>query len=304
MTPSTPSPPGGAAGMVTRSPMTGRATWVSDPRDPEDVIRTAVHLQVRELFVAVPAEPAPDLPVFRRLAELAGRRSIALSALATGPGWALDHAAARRWRDRVRASRLFRRMHLDVARDWPAPTHGPDATHVERCVTLLDQFGCQEVEVDLPAGWDAVKGLTHATVVDDVLARSVGVTVTTCRTSPEAILADCRPVLTRADALHTPVRPRHVRIAVSAGSFTSAAELEDTLRGVGALGVCHPSFRGVAVRDLAGWAALAPPLAPRRPFLEGPVDLLPESNPLHYPAPPDWNAIPVDWTAPRSATWR
>lgn len=287
-----------------------RAAWVWDFRDPQGIIRAASHLRLRELFVSVPAEPAPDLPVLRQLALLAARRGITLAALGSATEWVLDHAAARRWRDRVLASRLFPRVHLDVEphveHDWPGGITWPDRRLVRGYLTLLDQFPSNRLEVDVPFWWETVPGLTRPSLADEVLARS-RVTVMAYRTDPDAIIAVARDVLNRADALHTRLRPRYVRVGVSAApvpgcpdcGFTAPDVLERALDDVVALAGTHASFAGTAVHDLTHWAALSPPLAPAF----GAMGVLPEFGPAWSPAPPDWNASPVDWTAPRSATW-
>lgn len=286
-----------------------RAAWVWDFRDPEEIIRAAVHLRVRELFVSVPAEPAPDLPVLRHLATLAGRRGIAIAALGSGTEWTLDHAAARRWRDRVTASGLFPRIHLDVEphadHRRPDGLRWPDRRLVTGFLTLLDQFPRPLLEVDVPFWWHTVPA-GGVTLADQVLARAARVTVMAYRGSAPAVVDVARDLLTRADAVGSPSRPCRVRIGVSAREvpgcpdcgFTSGAALTAALDDVVARARAHASFAGVAVHDLAGWAALSPPLAPRSA-----AESLPESSPGWQFVPPDWNASPVDWSLPRSATW-
>ena len=102
---------------VPRSKRGGRATWVWQVDDPDELVGFASRRGLGELFVHVPVrvDGHRDLPRLVRLARAAHGRGIRLAALGGDPGWLDDPAAvATEWLTPALGTGLFDGVHLDI----------------------------------------------------------------------------------------------------------------------------------------------------------------------------------------------
>lgn len=263
MTTSRPDP-----GRATAAP--SRAVWVWDEPAPEGLAAWCAAKGVGDLFLAVPT----DLTTSPRLAWLREVRRqlpdhVGVQLLGGDPGWLDEPGEARRWwTSAVRAGPVAA-LHLDLE-VWAHSGWDTDLRPalVRRFLALLAEvrgLGVP-VEVDLAHHLHQVRTDSGQPLDRAVLGLSDAVTLLTYRrrvSGSNGLLEIARPTLAAAVARRTPVR---LAVACSPIADDPTGEQgfhgrteEEMLAAVvqveQAMGQ-RPGWRGMAMHDRAGWAAL------------------------------------------------
>ncbi len=267
----------GQAQAATPSPAPTRAAWAWFREPPEQLVGLAAAQGLRELYVHVTPTVLTDgdLPRLQALARLAQPAGVRLVALGGDPSWTNRPQDALAWQAAAMSTGLFEATHVDVEPQalpgWSKPKQR--AVLAARFVDLLDRLQAADprpLEADVPFWFGTIASPSGSgTLADDVLARVDAVTVMSYRDTAAKMLQVGTDVLVRADELQRRTGRRvPVRLAAETNRLTDcptctfrakgAGALDAALAAVDAKAVSHPSYAGVAVHDVRGWAALRP----------------------------------------------
>lgn len=233
--------------------------WLGDrrPGDAETLAGFAAACGVREAFVSVPWG-GPDQRVRATVAALR-RTGMRVAALGGSAEWAERSSLARQWAVRADTGGLFDEMHLDIE-PWTLPDWSTSApallAGIAEAARVVGEATGRPVEVDLAPH----VATTHPTGFLQVAHAAAVITLMSYRDTARESVA----VSTQARRLLAPLGRRY-RLAVDTlpsgdpgSSFAGrprremdvvVAQVETVLRS-------DRDFRGVAVHDLIGWAAL------------------------------------------------
>lgn len=250
-----------------------RATWVWTRPDPADLLEWASRAGVGELFVALEpdATDAGDLRWLGEVVQRARRVGTRVAALGGDARWLDRPEDARAWARRVLGTGLVDGIHLDLEPwsrdDWDSCGDELVTAYLDVLRRVAGQCA-QPLEVDLTHWLHEVVTAGGARLDEAVMGIVDAVTVLSFRTAatgPDSITEVGTPTLLAAARLGVPCR-----LAVETTDLgpepsmrrqtfhgRGATALAGALAAVDALQQSVPSYRGVAVHDQEGWAALA-----------------------------------------------
>ncbi|MBB6629355.1 hypothetical protein H5V45_18655 [Nocardioides sp. KIGAM211] len=264
------------AARAVRVAEPGRAMWVWDRPDVDELVAFATAHGVDDLFVSVPDGLATSstLDWYRSLRPATQAAGIRVQALGSETTWIDRPKAALAWQSSALSTGLFDGVHLDVE-PWIHPGwDGSRKAVATAWLGLLDSLARATrlpVEADLAFWLDQVT--VQGTRLDRAaIARVDAVTVLTYRhvaTGPDSITGLGATALAAAAKARKPAR-----LAVETNDLgddavarkqtffgRTAAELAQVLGEVddveAAAGAGASTYRGIAVHDHLGWAALA-----------------------------------------------
>lgn len=257
------------AGAVTPAP---RATWVWTRPLPSTLVSWALRQGVDELFVSVRADlpTSPDLVWVRSVVTRAHAAGVRVAALGGDAAWMDRPADALAWQRAVLSTGLFDGIHLDiepwVRADWDARREELVAAYVA-VLRRLASATPLPVEADLAFWLHEIRAPSGRPLDETVIRLVDAVTVLSYRrrvSGSDGITGLGAHALATATRLHKPCR-----LAVETNYLgddevsrkqtfhgLGRAALTRALRLVDAAEAGTPSYRGVAVHDVAGWRAL------------------------------------------------
>lgn len=248
-----------------------RATWVWHRPDPATLVRFLRAQDVADIFVSTPGDLAdsPELAWFTDVRTRTAAAGIRMHTLGAEAWWVDDPEAALEWQRQALATGLFDGVHLDIE-PWQHPdwndARGP---LMERYVDLLAALAA---DTTLPVDADISFWLDQLTIrgqrADEaVLAVVDAITMMTYRdtvTGPDSITGLAAAGLDAAQRAGKPVR-----LAVETNHLgdtpvdlkqtfhgESRKTLSRAMRAVDRVVGDHPTYRGIAVHDHRGWAAM------------------------------------------------
>ena len=252
--------------------VSGRATWVWDRPEVDELVDWSQRHGVAELFVAVGAgtDPASD-PWLREVVRAAHSASITVAALGGDQAWIDKPRDALGWLARVLAADLFDGVHVDVE-FWARDDWGPRRSEVVvGYLALLEALAASPLplplEADLGASLDDVRTPSGERLYLAVM-RIVGA----------ATVLTYRNTVSGPDSISS-LGAAPLRAAVSAGIRCRLAvetqwlgddpvsrkqtfhhlgrqALETALGKVDELQAGVPSYAGIAVHHYRSWRAL------------------------------------------------
>lgn len=255
----------------TADPRPRRAVWVWDQPDPAQLARWCTAFGVTELFLAVPTDLAgsPRLPWLRAVRAVLPS-TVTTALLGGDPGWLDEPREAHRWFASAVGPGEARVVHLDLE-PWGHPgwDGGDRARLVRAYLALLAELAGHgvPVEVDLAHHLHAVPTDDGQRLDGAVLDTVAAVTLLAYRRrlhGPDGMLETARPSLDAAFGARRPVRlavectdlgPEPDR-AKQTFHGRPEAELRAALDELETRFAGHPAWRGTAVHDRRGWAAL------------------------------------------------
>jgi len=245
--------------------------WVWDRPDPVSLVGFARNVGAQDMFVSTPGDLAtsPDAAWFTSVSSRARSAGIRVHALGAETGWIDDPTSALAWQRQALATGLFDGIHLDVE-PWQHSGWGSDREAVS--AAYLDLLGSLAADTTLPVEADIAFWLNEVSVggqrLDEaVLERVDAVTVLSYRdtvTGPDSILGVADAALAAARRAGKPVRlaveTRYLGDGAVAQKQTfwgsSRRQLAAATAAVDSALAGHPTYRGVAVHDFAGWQAM------------------------------------------------
>jgi hypothetical protein len=239
--------------------------------DGDRVVECAVTLGVTELFVQVPLRPGThERRQLRWLMDAASEHGIEVAALGGDPSWPdRPEEALTDWLLPVLRIGAWSAIHLDI--EPMLDQRRPDLALVTRFVALVGRMAEQthdrglEIEQDMPFWYPQIP-LADTDLTTSLLAYLDGVTVMTYQLAtddPDESISRARPTIERAHAarrssrvgLETLIRGGWGADSVSL-SGRSRGEFEEARGRIDESFDAVDGYRGVAVRDLGGYAAL------------------------------------------------
>lgn len=248
-----------------------RATWVWGRPRARSLVAFAVERSVDDLFVSVPDDlpRSGELAWFRNLRTRTAAAGVGVHALGSETSWVDDPQAALAWQSAALGTGLFDGVHLDVE-PWLHDRWDSDrAAVVHGYLGLLEAMNTatsRRFEVDIAFWLDQVE--TEEGRLDEaVLARVDAVTVLSYRNT---VLGSDSITGVAANALAAAARAdKPARLAVETNFLgtdpvslkqtfhgASRSDLAAALAAVDSAMASSPAYRGVAVHDFSGWAAL------------------------------------------------